>query len=306
MAETDWGTEVWRGGVNAWECDEMNHLNTRFYMTRVLEGLTVLFALAGRPAQFTAAEAGDVTISDVHGRFHREARAATPLHMQAGFASVTGDSAEVIFVLWHSLENIVAATFRATVQHRHGWGTGFAPDAALMVDIPREAEKRSASTLPVTGGVRHLPHYQRISMGAVTPADCDASGRMSIQKVIAACSDGVKQLTGPLRAMVVSHTDPRPTKIGGAVLETRSVHFRLPPAGTAFEVRSGFCAHDSRTFTLEHWFLCPVTGETFAYSEAHAIVFDLEARRIVPITEGAAAELTAMLRPSAAFPDGRA
>ena len=26
------GLEVWRGGVNTWECDEMGHLNVRFYV----------------------------------------------------------------------------------------------------------------------------------------------------------------------------------------------------------------------------------------------------------------------------------
>ena len=25
------GVEVWRGGVNLWECDQMGHLNVRFY-----------------------------------------------------------------------------------------------------------------------------------------------------------------------------------------------------------------------------------------------------------------------------------
>lgn len=310
MADTDkiaadWGVEIWRGGVNAWECDEMGHLNTRFYITRVLEGLTVLFAMAGRPAQFGAAEGGDIDIVEMHGRYHREARQATPLHMHGAFTRIDGDRAEVAVVIWHSLEGMVAATFRAVIRHRHGWGAGFAPDAALMAQTPREAEGRSASTLPVSGGKRDLPHYQRIAMGAVTPADCDASGRMSVHKVIAAVSDGVKQLTGPLRDVVVANVDPKPTRIGGAVLETRTVHFRLPPAGAAFEVRSGLCASDSRTFTLEHWVLCPVSGETFAYSEAHAVVFDLDARRIVPITPAATAELIAFTRPSAAFPDGR-
>ena len=35
----DIGVEVWRGGVNTWECDEMGHLNVRFYVARAMEGL---------------------------------------------------------------------------------------------------------------------------------------------------------------------------------------------------------------------------------------------------------------------------
>ena len=31
--------EVWRGAVNAWTCDEMGHMNVRFYLAHALEGL---------------------------------------------------------------------------------------------------------------------------------------------------------------------------------------------------------------------------------------------------------------------------
>ncbi|MEI9891118.1 MAG: hypothetical protein WDN45_11635 [Caulobacteraceae bacterium] len=26
------GTEIWRGGVTPWQCDEMGHMNVRFYL----------------------------------------------------------------------------------------------------------------------------------------------------------------------------------------------------------------------------------------------------------------------------------
>ena len=38
------GIEVWRGCVNTWECDEMGHLNVRFYVARAMEGLVGLAA----------------------------------------------------------------------------------------------------------------------------------------------------------------------------------------------------------------------------------------------------------------------
>ena len=33
------GPVVWRGGVNTWECDEMGHMNVRFYLAKAMEGL---------------------------------------------------------------------------------------------------------------------------------------------------------------------------------------------------------------------------------------------------------------------------
>ena len=44
------GLEVWRGGVNTWECDEMGHMNVRFYVSRFIEGLAGLALRLGDQA----------------------------------------------------------------------------------------------------------------------------------------------------------------------------------------------------------------------------------------------------------------
>ena len=41
--------DVSRGTANAWECDHLGHMNTRFYLARVEEGLATLGALLGVP-----------------------------------------------------------------------------------------------------------------------------------------------------------------------------------------------------------------------------------------------------------------
>lgn len=293
MATTTPMTELWRGGVNAWECDEMGHMNTRFYVARAQDALVVLFSLAGLPRQFDAHHAADVTLDEIHTRFHREARAATPLHMTGGFSVVAPQRAEVVLLLWHSLDGALAATFRVTLCH-HGQGWSDLPRGAvsLMVEAPPEAWTRSTSTGQISGATGDLSRHARISMGAISATECDAAGRMLPQKFTGGVADGVKQLTAPLRDIVVHHADPKPTSIGGAVLETRTVQFEWPRAGAAFEVRSALCHADARTMTLEHWLVDPVTGRKLGYSEAVAIVFDIDRRKIVPISEAAQAELS--------------
>jgi acyl-CoA thioester hydrolase len=50
--------EVWRGGVAAWEADEMGHLNVGFYVAKAMEALAGLAAELGMPRAFApAAEA---------------------------------------------------------------------------------------------------------------------------------------------------------------------------------------------------------------------------------------------------------
>ena len=40
--------------MNAWECDDMGHMNTRFYVQRAGEGMQMLFARLGLSGLFDA------------------------------------------------------------------------------------------------------------------------------------------------------------------------------------------------------------------------------------------------------------
>ena len=46
------GTEIWVGGVNTWECDEMGHLNVRHWVAKSMEALAGLAAALGMPDAF--------------------------------------------------------------------------------------------------------------------------------------------------------------------------------------------------------------------------------------------------------------
>ena len=38
--------EVYRGSINTWECDEMGHMNVRFYVAKMMEGLAAFVLVA--------------------------------------------------------------------------------------------------------------------------------------------------------------------------------------------------------------------------------------------------------------------
>lgn len=286
------GIELWRGGVNAWECDEMGHMNTRFYVARCMEGIAVLRAMAGIAAPAAA------RVKELHVRFHREARVATPLHMTGGFVSLAENASELVLLLRHSADGALAATFRAGLEHAAAGGAS--PDLAaamlrragsLAMAVPDSARPRSVgSGLPARPAGGFAAH-RRISTGAIMQADCDASGRMLPQKFAGIVSDGVRQLTAPLREIVVANAERPVDKVGGAVLELRAVYLAPPSEGAVYEVHSGLRSADTRTMTLEHWMLDRLSGETTGYMESVAVVFDLERRGIVGITEAARAAL---------------
>ncbi len=80
--------EIWRGGVNTWECDEMGHLNVRFYVSRAMEGLVGVAGALGLPGAFRANAGATLLVKDHHIRFLREARPRAALHMVAGVLEI--------------------------------------------------------------------------------------------------------------------------------------------------------------------------------------------------------------------------
>ncbi len=299
------GVEIWRGGVNTWDCDEMGHMNVRHYIVRAMEGLAGLAAELGLPHAFTPYANATLLVKEHHVRFLREAHAGATLHMLGGVIEITDTEARLLQLLVHSATGELAATFQTTVVHatpREGevfpWPKITRERAeALMVEVPEKARARSIDLSPFThtAGLERAQALglQRIGLGALSPTECDVFGRMRPEQFIGRVSDGIGSFIGPFRDVIVEHADHRPTRFGGAVLEYRLAYLRWPTAGDRVELRSGLMGSDPRTMRMAHWMIDPATGLAWGTSEAVAITFDLDARKAVPITPAAQAGLKA-------------
>ena len=297
------GVEIWRGGVNTWECDEMGHMNVRFYVTKAVEGLVGLAAALGLPHAFTAHAGSTLMVREQHIRFLREAQAGAALHMTGGVLEMGEAEARLLMLLWHSDSGALAASFQTVVAHvTPAEGRPFPwprrtveLSAGLTIAAPQQAMARSVSLEPVQS-LASLERADelgliRIAQGAVSPADCDLYGRMRPELFIGRVSDGIPRLIRSFRETVVNSAAEQPKRVGGAVLEYRLIHLDWPRAGDRLEIRSGLKDADTRTKRMVHWMIDPDTGKAWGTSEAVAITFDLDARKIVPISEEARAEL---------------
>lgn len=293
------GIEVGRGSVNTWECDQMGHLNVRFYVTRAMEGLVGLTAALGLAGAFRSQTEATLLLKDHHIRFLREARAGAPLIMRAGVIAMDETEARLLLLLFHAGSGELAASFQTVVVHATAreerpfpWPEATRERAgALMMAIPERARPRSLSLDPPSGRAS-LAEADRLglvplSAGAFGAQDCDAFGRVRPEHIIGRVADGVPNLAAALG----DSGEPRPTSQGGAVLEYRLAYAAWPRAGDRFVVRSGLMAFDDRAQRLAHWVLDPETGAPWATSEATAVSLDLEARQIIPLTDEAKARL---------------
>lgn len=313
MGTNDIGIEVWRGGANLWECDEMGHMNVRFYVTKAMEGLIGLAAALGMTDAFSPSAVSTLLVREQHIRFLREARPPAPLHMQGGVIEMGESDARFLLLLIHSATGEPAASFQLRVQHvtpRNGrefpWPRRVRERAAALgVTVPDFAAARSVALTPfeTTASLSRAEALDliTISAGALLAGDCDVFGRMNLEGFIARVSDGVPRLVSGIRRAVVDNAADRPARVGGAVLEYRLVNFDWPRAGDRLVVRSGLAGVDSRTQRLVHWMLDPHSGRPWGVAEAVAVTLDLDARKIVPISPEAQAAMASVIAPGLAL-----
>jgi acyl-CoA thioester hydrolase len=299
------GVEIWRGGVNTWECDENGHMNVRFFMARATEGLITLAAELGLAHAFAPHAGATLLVREHHIRFMREAHENAPLHMLGGVIHMDESEAWLLQLLVHTHSGEIAASFQTRVAHatpREGrafpWSKRTLELAeGLKVEVPEMARERSVSLEPFepTAGLERAKALglSRIGLGGVLPGDCDVFGRGRPELFIGRVSDGIAGLIHPFREAIIRHADIKPARVGGAVLEYRIAYLDWPRAGDRFELRSGLIDATNRTMRMAHWMLDPETGAPFATSEAVAITMDLDARKVIPISDAAQAALKA-------------
>jgi acyl-CoA thioester hydrolase len=298
--------EVWRGGVNAWECDDMGHMNTRFYVQRAGEGMQMFFARLGLSGLFYAQAKTTVLVEEMHIRFHREVMMSTPLRMTGAVTEISDTGIALVLSLYDLASDECTATFRVRLRHVHvREETGHAPwprnfqdlAQAQTVPLPENARPRSTEcgneTSPMVLRDAHEMGLVLLAMGVIGPARADILGRMAIDAFIGSVSDGIRSLTPPYREIVTRHAPEPPMRPGGAVLETRIIYTAWPRVGDAFEIRSGLASSKGHTYSLIHRMFDPISGRPYGSMQSVAVTFDLDRRKLVPITEAAHAELQA-------------
>lgn len=300
----DDGREIWVGGVNTWECDEMGHLNVRHWVAKSMEALAGLMAELGMPDALSPRAEATALVREQHIRFLREAHPGAALSARGGVVAIEGDEARLLIVIQHP-DGTPAATFQTVVRHATADGARVFPwprrmlerAAELMVAVPDFAAARSVDLSPVIESAASLAAAEamglkRIGLGAIGAPDVDGFGRMRTEILMGKISDGILHLLGADRGVGGEEGQ----RIGGAALEYRLVHYAWPRIGDRFELRSATAHVEERYRLLRHWMLDPLTGRPWASAENVAVGFDLDARKIVRLPADAVARIGAGAR----------
>jgi acyl-CoA thioester hydrolase len=229
--------EYWRGSVNQWECDEMGHMNVRFWVRRSMEGLAVMAPAIGLPHAFRAGTGATILPLDQHIKFIREAHAGAPLFLRGGVVSIDETTATLYQEVVHAISGEIGATFRTIIAHveaktgqQFPWSDkARTAMAARLVSVPEHGLPRSVpyDDPPATdAGVARADTLgvTRVGLMPVSPDELDNFGRIRAELFIGRVSDAVPNLMTEWRKQVAAAAnaaDGVARRPGAAVLEYR-------------------------------------------------------------------------------------
>ena len=304
---------LWRGNANTWECDELGHLNVRFYMAKAQEALAGLADHLGMHHAFAPDATATLTPRDVILRFLAEARPGAPLHIAGGVTSHDETSLTVAMILYHAASDTPAATFEIRAEHSHpqtgrvfSWPQrSLAALSASLIERPALLTARSLSTTPPSDALSLARadelELQEIGRGRINRDELDAFGRMRAEFGIGKVSDSVIHFSDGFPEQWQAFAENAPLSVASAVLESRLNFRRFPAQGEGFVIRSGLKSATETVRTLVHWALDPVTGKPLWSMEAVACMLNLETRRLERVSPDRLAQLQAKARPELAL-----
>lgn len=287
-----------RNGVNAWECDENNHLNVRFYMTRLSVSMGfVAAALEVAPGHL-------LRPLTHHIRYRRELHTGD----MAEFRSRVVEVREASVVLHHELHcgDHVATSFISIDQQTDATTGAAVPWTArqreLMAqyagDIPESDRPRSVAfeetRRPLNLAEARARGLVEIYRGMVQPWDCDVTGRLANEQVMGRFSDGVGNLFAHMKLDVA---DLLASGRGSVVIENRLTYDEMPAPGDLIISHSQVVEFLGKTMRFAHSAFNGRTGARIAASEVIVAILDHAARRAVALSDDERARVEACLTP---------
>lgn len=281
--------EVWRGGVSAWEADHMGHMNVRYYMRRIEWALHYLYAEMG-------VDAAAITVHTQHHRFHKEVHVGGSIHAMAQVVAMGESDATILIRLIHTRAGDLCATFVFDIACAGSWPASARAVAAKYAgeldDLSRRRGLREGEgTDPEASREEAIRRGMHPSMRTIVLAErCDSQGRLRLWETMALTADGMPHAhAGGWREVLKATAPTRPERLGGALVEFAFHHHRLPVLGERLEMWSAPSSCTDKIIRSAHWLVDPATGDALATVRAIGVALDLDARKLVPLTDEARA-----------------
>lgn len=299
--------ELWRGCANAWECDELGHLNVRFYLAKAWEAVGDLSERIGMSGAFGPGSVATLLPRDISIRYLGEVHPGTPLVIEGAIVGVNAKSADICLIVRNAASKGMAAIFTMRLDHcvagsrkRFEWPNRIRSELeALLTGLPDEAKPRSLYAGPPKKGIRLSDAdklgLSEIGRGRINPEDCGPFRQMMPEHLQGKISNSAANFSAAFPEQTAAHASGS-VKIGGALLEGRICIRRWPKIGDGYVIRSGVQSADRNIRSIIHW-VFDKRGRLLWSMQGIAGILDLSARKLVKADDATLAELDRVSKP---------
>ncbi len=291
---------TYQGSVNRWECDENDHLNVRFYLQKVHQGL-IIAAQKFRLLDHTSSGSFLDALRCHHIRYLREARIAVPLIADCGIVSWDAPHLQLLSQLRHTLTGELMATFVSDFELSAEQSAQTQQAAPFRyVEVSEQAAPRGVpaqvseyASLSASAALAH--GYRQVGAGVITAGECDEQGRILHWHYMGRTSDGMPNFWSATQS--IEELDARSEGyVGGAVLEYRMQFHRRLSRGDAYVHLAAVGEIGNKTQGISHLLYHVASGQLAMSAEAMGISLDLQTRKSVAIPADRRARMQAMQR----------
>lgn len=285
---------TWIGDCSAWECDELGHLNMSFYFDKFEQARMGLFIRLGLTDAFGRDAQSTVRNRDAHIKYLAEARPGSPLRVESALIRLGESDAQACHIMYH-IDGRIAATFVETVEHIYNRTQAAFPWPSRLRDIaehftdqmPEPARARNLSLdwdIPAhSADALDGLGVASIGGGVFRPDDIMPAGHVPLSKIFRRITTSL----GWFSQGWPEFADPAYMRDGGSavVLEIRVHAHHYISIGTAYDLRPAVAGAEGYIRNIMHNVLDVETGQSILSGYAAGGLFNLNTRKLTPMTD---------------------
>lgn len=280
-------TDSFRSAVAAWECDQFGHMNVQFYLGHSLAALAWTGAEIGLPPSRARAENRTLVPAADRILFKRELRAGEGYHMRTAIRAADAEGVDLSVEILNSETGLLAAQLERRARLWDVGAGGYAPLEAAVVDaarakgVPGDMQALPPATPPAPG--HDHAGLVETSRGTINKWEMDAFGFAHLRFRMNTYTSAMPHI---MSRIGFSSEAREELGWGFAALDYKLDHRRPIRAGEPYTMRSGLFEMKEKTMRLVHHMVQSQTGEALGNLEFVIAMFDLKARRAMPIPDG--------------------
>jgi len=286
--------ETYRGTVNRWEVDNVDHFTVAFYFAR-LEDATQALLHAVHLDLESLAKTGQAAVTErCYVRYHRELRIGDILHIRSGIVGVDGDGLSLVHEVIDSGDGATCTTVEERVAFVERASRARRPlsaaqrDAAAARRVERAATDEKPSAAKPTGGERFLDSAR----DAIKPTEVNVLGEATLSAYIHRFSAANSHVLG---AFGLTPEYCRREHRGFSTFEFDLKTPGTLRAGDLLLVQSALVHVGNTSMRILHRLTNVRTGAMVATLEQAGVNLDLHARRPSPLPPALRERALAML-----------